>query len=141
MPADQADELMAEISRRLIALRDPTSGAQVVLRVDRARDVYSGERVSEGPDLVVGYNVHYGGSDASTLGEITEAVVITASGCGAMVKDYGHLLRDDPAYAERAARVSELARDPSELLTAEDVQRVVGTYLVPRRRTEQGTNR
>jgi glycolate oxidase iron-sulfur subunit len=50
-----------------------------------------------------------------------EAILITASGCGAMVKDYGHLLRDDPAYAERAARVSELARDPSELLTAEDL--------------------
>jgi glycolate oxidase iron-sulfur subunit len=45
-----------------------------------------------------------------------EAIVVNASGCGVMVKDYGHLLRDDPAYADRAARISELARDLSELL-------------------------
>jgi predicted AlkP superfamily phosphohydrolase/phosphomutase len=73
--ADQADELMEEISRRLVALRDPKNGAQVVLRVDRARDVYSGERVAEGPDMIVGYNVPYRGSDASTLGEVTEKVL------------------------------------------------------------------
>jgi predicted AlkP superfamily phosphohydrolase/phosphomutase len=47
----------------------------VVLRMDRARDVYSGERVADAPDLIVGYNVQYGGSDASTLGEITTAVL------------------------------------------------------------------
>ena len=47
-----------------------------------------------------------------------EAIVMTASGCGAMVKDYGHLLRDDPAYAERAARVSAMTRDLCEVLPA-----------------------
>ncbi len=45
-----------------------------------------------------------------------ESVVVNASGCSVMVKHYGHALRDDPAYAERAARVSALARDLSELL-------------------------
>ena len=45
-----------------------------------------------------------------------EALVINASGCGAMVKDYGHLLRHEPRHAERAARVSAMARDVSELL-------------------------
>ncbi len=45
-----------------------------------------------------------------------EAIVVNASGCGVMVKDYGHLLRDDPSYAQKAARISELARDLSELL-------------------------
>ena len=45
-----------------------------------------------------------------------EAVVMNASGCGVMVKDYGHALRGDPAYAERAARISGLTRDLSELL-------------------------
>ncbi len=44
-----------------------------------------------------------------------DALLVTASGCGAMVKEYGHLLRDDPAYAERAARVAAAARDPAEL--------------------------
>lgn len=48
-----------------------------------------------------------------------EALVMTASGCGAMVKDYGHLLRHDPAYAEKAERVSALTRDVSEVLCAE----------------------
>jgi glycolate oxidase iron-sulfur subunit len=48
-----------------------------------------------------------------------EAVVITASGCGVEVKDYGHLLQDDPAYAKKAQRVGELARDVSEVVAAE----------------------
>ncbi|WPB56837.1 glycolate oxidase subunit GlcF [Xylophilus sp. GOD-11R] len=45
-----------------------------------------------------------------------EAIVVNASGCGVTVKEYGHLLRDDPAYADKAARVSAAARDLSELL-------------------------
>jgi glycolate oxidase iron-sulfur subunit len=48
-----------------------------------------------------------------------EAIVITASGCGTMVADYGRLLRDDPAYAEKAKRVSELTKDVSEIVVAE----------------------
>jgi glycolate oxidase iron-sulfur subunit len=45
-----------------------------------------------------------------------EAIVMNASGCGVTVKEYGHLLQDDPVYAARAARVSEITRDLSELL-------------------------
>ena len=45
-----------------------------------------------------------------------EAIVMNASGCGVMVKDYGHILRDDPQYADKAARISALTRDLSELL-------------------------
>jgi len=51
-----------------------------------------------------------------------EAIVITASACAAMVKEYGELLADDPRYAERARRVSELTRDLSEVLAGEDLQ-------------------
>ena len=47
-----------------------------------------------------------------------EAIVMNASGCGLMVKDYGHALAHDPAYAERARRISELTRDLGELLPA-----------------------
>jgi glycolate oxidase iron-sulfur subunit len=50
-----------------------------------------------------------------------EAIVITASGCGVMVKEYGHLLAADPLYAEKARRVSELAKDISEVLVKEDL--------------------
>ncbi len=48
-----------------------------------------------------------------------EAIVMTASGCGVMVKDYGWLLRNDPAYAEKAARVSAATQDISEILIGE----------------------
>ena len=48
-----------------------------------------------------------------------EAILINASGCGAMVKDYAHLLADDPAWAERAQRVVALTRDLAEWLPAE----------------------
>ena len=47
-------------------------------------------------------------------GEGLDAIVITASGCGTTIKDYGFMFRDDPAYAEKAARVSDLAKDITE---------------------------
>ena len=45
-----------------------------------------------------------------------EAIVMNASGCGSTVKDYGHILQDDSAYADKARRISELTKDLSELL-------------------------
>ncbi|MGH6813806.1 MAG: glycolate oxidase subunit GlcF [Methylocella sp.] len=50
-----------------------------------------------------------------------DAILITASGCGTMIKDYGFLLRDDPAYAAKAARVSALAKDVTEFLDTLDL--------------------
>jgi glycolate oxidase iron-sulfur subunit len=47
-----------------------------------------------------------------------EHVVANAAGCGAMMKEYGHLLADDPAWAARAAAVAARVRDVSELLAA-----------------------
>ncbi len=47
-----------------------------------------------------------------------DAILITASGCGTTVKDYGFMLRDDPAYADKAKRVSEATRDITEYLLA-----------------------
>jgi glycolate oxidase iron-sulfur subunit len=48
-----------------------------------------------------------------------EAIVVTASGCGVMVKDYGHLLQFDPAYADKAKQIAELARDTVEVISVE----------------------
>jgi len=48
-------------------------------------------------------------------GEV-EAIVVTASGCGSTVKEFGHTLAHDPAYREKAARIAALARDPSEVI-------------------------
>jgi len=45
-----------------------------------------------------------------------EAIIMNASGCGVMVKDYGHVLQHDAAYAEKAKRISALTKDLSELL-------------------------
>ncbi|MBV65385.1 MAG: glycolate oxidase iron-sulfur subunit [Halomonas sp.] len=51
-----------------------------------------------------------------------EAIVMTASGCGAMVQDYGHLLRDDPVYANKARKVSELCTDLGAFMLKEDLE-------------------
>ncbi|HEV2040598.1 MAG TPA: glycolate oxidase subunit GlcF [Casimicrobiaceae bacterium] len=48
-----------------------------------------------------------------------EAIVMTASGCGVTVKEYGHLLHDDPSYGAKAERVSALTKDICEVLSAE----------------------
>lgn len=48
-----------------------------------------------------------------------EAIVVTASGCGVTVKDYGHLLQHDERYAEKAAHISALTKDVSEIMYAE----------------------
>ena len=61
-------------------------------------------------------------------GEGWEAIVVTASGCGATIKDYAALLADDPAYAAKAARVAALAKDPSEYLLGLEL-----SYAAPRR--------
>jgi len=52
----------------------------------------------------------------SGRGERVEALVMNASGCGLMVKDYAHALAHDAAYADKAQRISEMTRDLSELL-------------------------
>jgi glycolate oxidase iron-sulfur subunit len=51
-----------------------------------------------------------------------EAVVVNASGCGAMIKEYGHLLKNDPAYAARAAEVAAMTRDIAEVLAPHAAQ-------------------
>ena len=50
-----------------------------------------------------------------------EAILVAASGCGVMLKDYAHLLRDDPAYRDKAERIAALARDPVEYLGDQDL--------------------
>ncbi|MBI6952748.1 glycolate oxidase subunit GlcF [Pseudomonas sp. CCOS 191] len=53
-----------------------------------------------------------------------EAIVQTASGCGAFVRDYGHLLEGDPRYADKAAKVSALFRDLVQVLQAEPLEQL-----------------
>lgn len=50
-----------------------------------------------------------------------DAILITTSGCGTTIKDYGYMLRSDPDYAEKAMRVSQLAMDITEYLSRQDL--------------------
>ena len=59
-----------------------------------------------------------------------DAIIITASGCGTTIKDYGHMLRLDPAYAEKAARVSALAKDVTEYLSTLELPRLEAKGMV-----------
>ncbi|WIG52169.1 MAG: Glycolate dehydrogenase, iron-sulfur subunit GlcF [Afipia sp.] len=56
-----------------------------------------------------------------------DAIIVTASGCGTTIKDYGFMLRGDKAYARKAARISELAQDISEYLCKLQIQEPVRT--------------
>jgi glycolate oxidase iron-sulfur subunit len=51
-----------------------------------------------------------------------EAIVITASGCAPQVKDYGHLMRHDKKYSEKAQKISQLAKDVSEVLAEANLE-------------------
>jgi glycolate oxidase iron-sulfur subunit len=64
---------------------------------------------------------------AEIEGEGIEAILVTASGCGTTLKDYGFMLREDPAYADKAARVSALAQDITEFLAGIDLPPPVHT--------------
>jgi glycolate oxidase iron-sulfur subunit len=93
-----------------------------------------------------GSMVHHMGREAEALAQARanidawtsikglDAILITASGCGTTVKDYGFMLRGDPAYAERASRVAGLAQDITEYLAGvplsaeQDVEGLVVAY-------------
>jgi glycolate oxidase iron-sulfur subunit len=71
------------------------------------------------------------------LEDDAEAVLMTASGCGAQVREYGHLLENDERYAAKAAHVSLLTRDVSEALAAESEQLMPLLERAPERRAKQ----
>ncbi|MCJ2039469.1 glycolate oxidase subunit GlcF [Methylobacterium sp. E-041] len=59
-----------------------------------------------------------------------DAILVTASGCGTTIKDYGFMFRDDPAYADKAARVSALAKDVTEFVATLGIAPVIESDLV-----------
>lgn len=72
----EAGRLLEEIKGRLEAYVDPQTGRRPVLACDLASEVYSGLRLSEAPDMIVGYDSGYGNSDASSLGRIPHEIVM-----------------------------------------------------------------
>ena len=67
--------LMEEISAKLIAIRDPETGKQVISRIYRADEIYSGQYVREVPDLVIGYNKGFRASTDTVLGKFSKGII------------------------------------------------------------------
>jgi glycolate oxidase iron-sulfur subunit len=123
-------------ARRVVLLAgcvQPALAAQINPAAARVLDRVGISAVAVAAAGCCGAVTHHLGAEADTLAQLrrnvdalwsaleagAEAVIETSSACSAMLGDYGRLLRDDPRYAARAARVSELARDISQVLGAE----------------------
>ena len=74
-PGAEADALKKELAAKLLALRDPSSGAQVITRMDAATEVYSGPYVAQAPDLIVGYARGYRSGWPTVLGGFSPDVL------------------------------------------------------------------
>ncbi|MBN1334377.1 MAG: alkaline phosphatase family protein, partial [Deltaproteobacteria bacterium] len=75
VPPDEAPALAREIADRMEAWINEETGAHVIRRAFLASEAYTGPRLPEAPDIVVGFDREYAGSDESTLGEVTEDVL------------------------------------------------------------------
>ncbi|HVY54780.1 MAG TPA: alkaline phosphatase family protein [Thermodesulfobacteriota bacterium] len=73
-PADRK-ALLDEISQKLLAIRDPQNGQQVITRVYKAEEVYSGPYLKDAPDLIIGYNKGYRASWETVLGSFPSEVL------------------------------------------------------------------
>jgi predicted AlkP superfamily phosphohydrolase/phosphomutase len=73
-PGTERDSLMNEIARKLQAVRDPKTGEQVVRRVYKAEEIYSGPARQDAPDLIIGYNRGYRVSWESVLGKFPKTL-------------------------------------------------------------------
>jgi predicted AlkP superfamily phosphohydrolase/phosphomutase len=75
-PGAEADTLIKELQAKLQDLKDDgRDGTRIVLNADLASEIYTGERVSEAPDILVGYNSGYGNSDPASEGRIPNYVI------------------------------------------------------------------
>lgn len=72
----QSEALLREIMAKLEAEVDPQTGKHPVLRCDLASEVYSGARIAEAPDMLVGYDSGYGNCDASSTGRIPHELLV-----------------------------------------------------------------
>ena len=73
-PGTERDSLMNEIARKLQAVRDPKTGEQVIRRVYKAEEIYSGPALQEAPDVIIGYNRGYRVSWESVLGKFPKTL-------------------------------------------------------------------
>jgi Uncharacterized conserved protein len=71
----EVEALIEEISKKLLAVRDPKTGEQVISKVYRAEEVYTGPYVKDAPDLIVGYNKGYRASWETVLGKFPKELL------------------------------------------------------------------
>ncbi len=92
-PGAEREALAHEIAQRLLAVRDPKNGKQVISNVYLARRDYTGPLVEEAPDLVIGYNHGYRASWQAAIGEFTDTLIDDNNGkwSGDHCIDYAHV--------------------------------------------------
>jgi len=73
-PGDR-EKLLGEISEKLLSIRDPKNGEQVISRVYKAEEIYSGPYLKDAPDLIVGYNKGYRASWETVLGSFPKGIL------------------------------------------------------------------
>jgi predicted AlkP superfamily phosphohydrolase/phosphomutase len=71
--------LLAEIKQKLESVVDPETGKRPILHCDLASDIYTGDRLKDAPDLLVGYDSGYGNSDSSSTGQIPHELLVDNS--------------------------------------------------------------
>jgi len=74
-PGREKEQLLEELISKLEAVVDPQNGASVIKKVYRAKELYSGEYLRNAPDMVMGYDWGYRGSDESAMGELTPGLL------------------------------------------------------------------
>jgi len=117
---DQREMLLAELSQKLLELRDPDTGDAAIKEVYRADEIYSGPNVVNAPDLLIGYHRGYRASWATTLGDMTDEVIsdndsawsadhcIAASEVPGVIFSNKPILRTDPSLIDLAPTILEL---------------------------------
>ncbi|UCG53673.1 MAG: alkaline phosphatase family protein [Candidatus Latescibacterota bacterium] len=108
-PGEEYDQLVNEITEKLLAYRDPETGEPVVKEVYRRENVYHGEASDTAPDLVVGFHRGYRGSDESALGGFGKEILTT--NLGKWTGD--HCIATDVVPGIIASNYPILAEDPA----------------------------
>ena len=74
MPGAEKEKLINDLVQKLLKIKDPKTNAQVIQRVYRPEEIYSGPYIKDAPDLLIGYNWGYRASWETTIGKLTKKI-------------------------------------------------------------------